>query len=179
MAREPVMKPDNRRTTLKNYLPERFTFYWDKEAYTLEPAGEEGDSLVLFRWLALHGAVKMAERYFHLNPQNKKSADPKTRGFYSRHEDFFKEKVQEAIIIPKDDKPHPNDVAAAVDLMNADEPKAKRKEIELKEADDAELSGPSCQECKATGPRHKPTCSNFKPHPTDVAQAAELQKAAS
>jgi hypothetical protein len=174
MARDVILKPKSAPTGLHNYLPEPFTFYWDKEAYTLQP----GETLTLFEWLATHGAMKMAERWFHLNPQNPNSPDSKVKGFYTRHEDSFKKKVNEALIYPKVKTPEISETKAATEEMNTVEEKPNKREIELKTAEDDEPST-GCHECKATGPRHKPTCPKFKPHEKDEAQATRLKEAAS
>lgn len=180
--REQHLRPKNNPVKLHNYLPEPFTFYWDKEPYTI-PAGE---SVTMFEWLATHGAIKMAERWFHLNPTNVKAKDPKQQGFYSRHDDAFKAKVNEAIIRPSVAPASGlSETAAAVAMMNEEEtievpaPKKGKREIELKTADDADEIVVGCRECRATGPRHKPTCSQFKPHTKDASQAAKLAEAAS
>lgn len=177
--RDQHIKPLSRPVGLHNYLPEKFTFYWDKEPYTLEA----GQTLNMFEWLAIHGAMKLAERWFHLNPTNPGSGDPKTRGFYSRHDDDFKAKVREAIIYPKVEASQAtSETANAIAAMNEEEEPAKRgpgrppkKEIELKTADDEIVEG--CQECRATGPRHKPTCTKFKTYDKDATQAAKLSQA--
>jgi hypothetical protein len=171
--REVHIKPDSTPVFLFNYLSEPFTFYWDKEAYTLEA----GEKQKMFRWLAVHGAVKMAERWFSLNPTNATAQDPKQRGFYSRHDDIFKDKVKEAIIDTGHKPSGLSETAHAVESMNQEpELKTGKKEIELKAADDEIVEG--CKECRATGPRHKPTCSLFKKHEKDEAQAAKLAEAA-
>jgi hypothetical protein len=178
--REQHIKPDSTPVYLHNYLPERFTFYWDKEAYTLDA----GEKVKMFKWLAVHGAVKLAEKWFSLNLTNAKSTDPKVRGFYSRHDDDFKAKVKEAIIEEKTAPVQQSEVANAIAVMNEEDkeeapaprrgrpPKAA---IELPEAEDEIIVG--CAECHATGPRHKPTCSKFTKHEKDEAQAAKLREA--
>jgi len=177
MAREVHLKPKSAPTGLHNYLNEPFTFYWDKEPYTLQP----GETITMFEWLATHGAIKMAERWFHLHPQNSKSKDDKVNGFYSRFEDGFKDKVKEALIYPKNQKAEISATKAAVEGMNPEEvvvEKPDKKSIELKTYEDDEEPLTGCSECKATGPRHKPTCSKFKRHAKDEAQAAKLREGA-
>jgi hypothetical protein len=171
--RQPFIKPDSTPVFLHNYLPHKFTFYWDKEAYTLEA----GEKVKMFKWLAVHGAMKIAEEYFNVNPTNPHSTDPKVRGFYSRHEDFFKAKVKEAIIESESPVKERSETARSVDSMNDVEEKEEKERgvIELPEVEDEIL--PGCQECKATGPRHKPTCSKFVKHAKDEAQAAKLREA--
>lgn len=174
--RQQHIKPPSRPVGLHNYLPRKFTFYWDKEAYTIAP----GETLNVFEWLAIHGAVKMAEAWFAGNPTNSSSLDPKVRGFYSRHDDEFKAKVKEAIIYPKGaSTSEVSETANAIAAMNVeeDEPKRgpgrpKKEAIELPEVEDEIVEG--CAECRATGPRHKPTCSKFVKHPKDEAQTAKL-----
>lgn len=177
MAREVHLKPKSAPTGLHNYLLEPFTFYWDKEAYTLQP----NETLTLFEWLATHGAIKMAERWFHLHPQNATSTDPKVYGFISRFEDAFKDKVREALIYPKNSKPEISAIKSAVEGMNQEEEiveKPDKKSIELKTYDDDAEIVTGCSECKATGPRHKPTCSKFVRHEKDETQAAKLAERA-
>lgn len=174
--RQQHIKPLSRPVELHNYLPEDFTFYWDQEAYTIKA----GKSMTMFEWLAIHGAMKMAERFFTINPTNKDSADPKTRGFYSRHDDIFKDRVKKAIIYPEGAKTADvSQTATSIAMMNDAEeeeaPKTGRpakKTIELPEVEDEII--PGCQECKATGPRHKPTCSKYKTHDKDATQAPKL-----
>lgn len=170
--RQQHLKPLSRPVGLHNYLPRKFTFYWDKEAYTIAP----GETLNVFEWLAIHGAVKMAEAWFNENPTNAKSTDPKVRGFYSRHDDDFKAKVKEAIIYPKGaSTSEVSETANAIAAMNEAEEAPKKGVIELPEVEDEIVEG--CAECRATGPRHKPTCSKFVKHPKDEAQTAKLGKA--
>lgn len=170
--RQQHIKPDSTPVFLHNYLPEKFTFYWDREAYTLGA----GEKVKMFKWLAVHGAIKIAERYFSLNLTNKNSDDPKVKGFYSRHDDDFKAKVKEAIIESSTPQKEQSETANAIASMN-DEPEEKPKKgvIELPEHEDEIVEG--CSICKATGPRHKPTCSKFVKHPKDEAQAAKLSQA--
>lgn len=173
MAREVHLKPKSAPVGLHNYLNEPFTFYWDKEPYTLQP----GQTVTMFEWLATKGAIAMAERFFHLFPQNKDSKDPKVYGFISRFEDAFKDKVKEAIVYPDNSKPEISAIKSAVEGMNHEEEvveKPDKKSIELKTYDDDAEPTTGCAECKATGPRHKPTCSKFKRHAKDEAQAHKL-----
>lgn len=177
--REVHLKPKSKRIGLHNYLPEPFTFRWDKEDYTLKP----GETDNYPEWMATHAAIKMAERWFVLNPANASSTDPKIKGYFSRHDENFKAKVREALVYPEnfDGGGESSELRNAVSSMNADDDKpAKRKkgEIELPEVDDEPITG-GCAECSATGPRHKPTCSKFKPHEKDAAQKAKLEAAAS
>lgn len=167
--RQPIIKPPSRSTGLHNYLKSDFTFYWDKEPYTV-PAGE---TVKMPEWLATHGAVKLAEEYFHVHPTNAKSKDEKVRGFYSRHDDAFKDKVKEALIYSDEKAPPQSDIAHEVESMNEKEDK---KGIELPEVEDEVTVG--CSDCKATGPRHKPTCKKFKEHPSDEAQKRKLKERA-
>lgn len=176
--REQQLKPKTRPVVLYNYLPESFTFYWDKEPYTLKA----GEKMTMFEWLATFGAVKIAERWYDLNPTNPNSTDQKQKGFYSRHDEGFKVKVKEALIYPAvADTSEQSETANAVAAMNAesDEPKSGKKSIELKTADDVDDEPVvGCAVCRATGPRHKPTCPKFVSHKKDEAQAAKLAEAA-
>lgn len=175
--REVHIQPKSKPTGLHNYLPEPFTFFWAKEEYgPIAP----GETLTLPEWQATHAAIKMAERWFVLNPTNVSSTDPKIKGYFSRHDENFQQKVREALIYPKGrDTAEVTPEKATVMMMNSDAPKQpERKTIELPEDEEEVITG-GCSVCKATGPRHKPTCSKFKPHEKDVSQAAKLKEAAS
>jgi hypothetical protein len=124
--------------TLHNYLETPFTFYWAKVPYTLAP----GERMRMEDWKARHAAKHMADAWYNIHKPG-----------LNRHvEDDFIAKMKEAII--DDGKP----------AAEASPGEISRQQTEMLNEAPLPMTKPVlCDECQATGPRHKKGCSHATP----------------